>query len=210
MRSRNLLVPHIRPAERADLLQVAQLQVQAFGDKLRHVFPHRAVALTLLTASLEAEMQGHTHLVVAEEDGELVGLLALRLQSGFPAAALAGLRRLARQTVRPWHWPRLLIGQALLTHPTPPDALYIDVLAVAERQRGRGLGTALLAEAERYARLNGWREIGLHVSVHNSAARRLYTRQGFAVRDWQFSLASGLFLGHWGFAYMSKLLDPAA
>lgn len=58
---------------------------------------------------------------------------------------------------------------------------YIYDLFVAPTWRGKGLGRALLSEAERRCRERGLKELGLTVSVTNKAARRLYESAGFTV-----------------------------
>lgn len=50
---------------------------------------------------------------------------------------------------------------------------------VARDWRGRGVGTALLLEALRWARAVGVRKVELSVYPDNDAARRLYARMGF-------------------------------
>jgi RimJ/RimL family protein N-acetyltransferase len=45
--------------------------------------------------------------------------------------------------------------------------------------RGRGVGTALVAEAIATARNLGAHKVGLQVWPHNEPARRLYRRHGF-------------------------------
>ncbi len=55
----------------------------------------------------------------------------------------------------------------------------IEDLFVAERYRGRGIGTALLDASERAARESGYGRIGLAVALENDGARRLYARQGY-------------------------------
>jgi ribosomal protein S18 acetylase RimI-like enzyme len=54
---------------------------------------------------------------------------------------------------------------------------YIASIAVAEEARGRGVGSALLVQAEGY--FPGARHIFLCVSSFNGAARRLYEREGY-------------------------------
>lgn len=59
--------------------------------------------------------------------------------------------------------------------------LYLDALAVAPAARGRGVGLALLHEAQREAAHLGLRGAALLVEPHNPA-QRLYERAGFARR----------------------------
>ncbi len=51
--------------------------------------------------------------------------------------------------------------------------------AVRPGSRGRGVGSALLAELERRARSLGCSKITLEVHASNEGARRLYARHGF-------------------------------
>ncbi|WP_243885862.1 GNAT family N-acetyltransferase [Cellulomonas fengjieae] len=54
-------------------------------------------------------------------------------------------------------------------------------MAVARPDRGRGVGSALLAGCVEQARGLGWRALSLSVEDGNTAARDLYERHGFAV-----------------------------
>jgi predicted GNAT family N-acyltransferase len=59
-------------------------------------------------------------------------------------------------------------------------------MAVEPEARGRGIGAALLAGAEREARAAGAHRIALHAQAH---ARELYARAGFAERGEVFEEA---------------------
>jgi ribosomal protein S18 acetylase RimI-like enzyme len=69
------------------------------------------------------------------------------------------------------------------SHPRPPEVAEVEDLFVAAGCRSAGVGTRLLAEAERVARSRGYREIGLVVGIENAAAQRLYARLGFEETD---------------------------
>jgi ribosomal protein S18 acetylase RimI-like enzyme len=56
---------------------------------------------------------------------------------------------------------------------------YVHALAAHPEHRGRGLGTALLAEADRLAARAGTPGLSLIVSDTNTGARRLYERSGY-------------------------------
>jgi predicted GNAT family N-acyltransferase len=56
-------------------------------------------------------------------------------------------------------------------------------MAVEDSVRGRGIGAAILAEAERQARTAGAERIRLHAQI---AARSLYERGGFVVQGEEF------------------------
>lgn len=52
-------------------------------------------------------------------------------------------------------------------------------IAVDGRQRGRGLATAMIADAEREARRRGLRRLSLEVREDNGSAIRLYEHSGY-------------------------------
>lgn len=58
-------------------------------------------------------------------------------------------------------------------------AAYLRLLLVAEGQQSRGLGAALLADAERRARASGCRHLVLLVTTANWRARTFYARHGY-------------------------------
>lgn len=60
-----------------------------------------------------------------------------------------------------------------------PGEFYVDTLAVAPSHRNRGIGGALLRDAERQARERGLPVCSLSVMLHNTDALRFYKREGF-------------------------------
>jgi GNAT superfamily N-acetyltransferase len=60
------------------------------------------------------------------------------------------------------------------------ETAYFEDFIVIERQRGRGIGTAIMATAEAMARDRGLRRMTIGVGVENDGARRLYERLGYA------------------------------
>ncbi|MEU7716412.1 GNAT family N-acetyltransferase [Streptomyces tibetensis] len=78
-----------------------------------------------------------------------------------------------------------LAGYVLLGFPTPlasnRHVRQIQGLAVAEEDRGRGVGRALVRAAVDEARRSGARRITLRVLGHNKPARALYAAEGFVV-----------------------------
>jgi GNAT superfamily N-acetyltransferase len=56
---------------------------------------------------------------------------------------------------------------------------YISNLIVSEEAEGQGIGRALLAYAEAWARAEGYVTLSLNVFAQNTAARPLYQRAGF-------------------------------
>jgi GNAT superfamily N-acetyltransferase len=75
----------------------------------------------------------------------------------------------------------------VLTHVVADDVEEVDYvfaqigdLAVTEPDRGRGVGTALLAECERLAKQAGRDELRIGVLAGNHGARHAYDRFGFS------------------------------
>ena len=61
------------------------------------------------------------------------------------------------------------------------DYIYLDDLSVTKAYRNLGIGSALIREAEIYARKIGIRDIVFHVEKSNTSAFRLYERLGYKV-----------------------------
>jgi GNAT superfamily N-acetyltransferase len=73
-----------------------------------------------------------------------------------------------------------VVGLAWTVLPRALDrAAYLRLLLVAEGQQSRGLGAALLMEAERRARAAGSRHLVLLVTTTNRRARTFYVRNGY-------------------------------
>jgi ribosomal protein S18 acetylase RimI-like enzyme len=64
-----------------------------------------------------------------------------------------------------------------------PGSLYVSGIALRDDFRNRGGGTALLAIAREVARSEGLNRLSLLVFERNTAAMRLYQREGFAEID---------------------------
>jgi len=56
---------------------------------------------------------------------------------------------------------------------------HVSDLVVASAAEGRGVGRALMAAAEQWARYRGYRLLSLNVFEENHRARELYTRLGY-------------------------------
>jgi ribosomal protein S18 acetylase RimI-like enzyme len=75
------------------------------------------------------------------------------------------------------------VGFAMLTMHATQGARFasLDAIAVDEKERGRGVGKALLAGAERAAKKRQAREIKLVTAEANVAALDLFLRAGFSI-----------------------------
>jgi ribosomal protein S18 acetylase RimI-like enzyme len=108
----------------------------------------------------------YRHALIAERDGEIVGtLIGYRLgvepqPTARTPALLMPLHELMNMARGTW---------------------YVHALAAYPEQRGQGLGTALLGEADRLAAAARAPGLSLIVTDTNTGARRLYQRNGFRV-----------------------------
>ncbi len=66
-------------------------------------------------------------------------------------------------------------------HEQEADYIYLDDLSVTESYRNFGIGSALIHEAENYAKEIGIQHILFHVEKTNTKAFQLYERLGYKV-----------------------------
>jgi ribosomal protein S18 acetylase RimI-like enzyme len=152
---------------------IADLLWGAFAEKLRPFLGKGQGARRILAESLAPE-----RLVLALEAGQVVGLAIVDTDGG--RVLRPSLPRLAAEHGPLggfWRWLGL---RAFSSDPDGPSA-HIGALAVAAEARGRGVGTALLAEVEAVARRRGRPRLSLDVVDTNPRARALYERLGFTV-----------------------------
>ena len=147
----------------------------------------RRRALRALTAaySRKGSSASSEVVTVARVRGEVAGMVA-----AFPAEQIERraerLMRIMLIRSAAWHWPHIVRSfrhAALMTPTPPPDALYVDALATAERHRLRGVARALLSETARAARRRGLGAVALETAAGNTAARSLYEAAGFEATE---------------------------
>jgi len=155
-----------------NLREGAALYYTGLQAKLAPVFGPPETALAVMPHILD-----RFRCLTAFKDDRLVGILGIHDARGtFLAPDYTTMRR---------HYGTVMgtarLGLLMLLDQTlPPGDLYLDGLAVAESLRGRGIGTALVAAFETYARGNGYQTVSLEVIDVNLRARRLYEHLGYA------------------------------
>lgn len=77
-------------------------------------------------------------------------------------------------------------GWRVVATTTAIRKLYVDDLVTRESERGKGVGTAVIAELVRRAESLGCRMIDLDSGVHRADAHRFYMRAGFAITSFHF------------------------
>ena len=68
-------------------------------------------------------------------------------------------------------------------HREPENYLYYDDCCVSKNHRCKGIGNALINEAEKYCKNLGFSTIVLHVEETNTNARRFYEKRGFSIQE---------------------------
>jgi len=91
--------------------------------------------------------------IVAEEDGELVGYIMCRIETGLPDFGLLGIAKRGH---------------------------VISIAVLPEHQR-KGIGTALVKEAMAGMRVHRAKECYLEVRINNTSGVKLYEKLGFEV-----------------------------
>lgn len=186
----------LRPAVAGDADAVVPLLVEAqdhLARELAGVDDWRdAVPLFRELFVARGHRYSHEHAYVLETDqGIAAAILAYpgRDEAALASAALARVR--ARQPSRPLrHVPE-----------SRPDEFYLDALAVAPAQRGRGHAARLVEAVCAQARAAGHARAGLLVDEAKPGVKRLYQQLGFAV-DGECRLAGRRHL------HMSRALAP--
>lgn len=121
------------------------------------------------------------------DDAEAIAGLVTEL--GYPSTAAEIPARLARLSGEPgsivWvaELARSVVGVATARtfaglHVTAPVA-WLTALVVAERARGKGVGTQLVAAAEEWARRQGASKLALTSALHRENAHEFYKRLGY-------------------------------
>jgi len=160
--------------------EAAHLYDEAFGAKLSVAVPNQSKRRALLATSLVLPFA-----VVAITRGHLVGLAGFHTLQGALTNDMT-VTKLFQQTG--------LLGGARATlvfslYERRPHAreLLMDGIAVRQDMRGHGIGTKLLAVLKQYAHEHQYCRIRLDVIDTNTAAKRLYEREGFvAIRTQHF------------------------
>jgi len=172
----------LRSATDSDARDVAFILVEAFADKFQIIFgSHLEEGRKAMAAELHLRARGGCleGAFVVLEQKQVVGVVACRTAETRRAPLLTLLRAFWRE-IGPWGMVRALVGLALLSGKLAPDECSIDYLAVRSEWRRQGIGTALLRQAQGYARSQGKRRVTLEVSLRNDGALRIYQRLGFS------------------------------
>ncbi|NHB75522.1 GNAT family N-acetyltransferase [Rhodobacter calidifons] len=162
----------IRPAQASDADHLVRFINMAADDLPLHFWKKSVgpdgdpLALGRERAARETGSFSYRNAWLAEVEGAAAACLL-----GYPAA-------MEPEPIAP-DTPPLFVPLIELEN-LAPGSWYLNVLATYPAHRGRGLGSALLADAEEVARQAGRRSISLIAADTHQDALRLYRARGFA------------------------------
>ncbi len=160
----------VRPARKSDCRRIAELYRISSDGVADYVWTKLAQPGEdiLDVGRRRYEREGtpfsYENCKMVELDGEVIGMLV-----AFPMEVDE-----VRQETDP-----VLVPYSMLEE---DRSYYICGMAVEEGHRGKGVGRALLNEAERTCRQMGFSKLSLIVFEQNVGARRLYERVGYVER----------------------------
>jgi ribosomal protein S18 acetylase RimI-like enzyme len=187
MTSKKLSPVIIRPAQANDSALAAKIMYLSMGGLADHLFDQDAKTIEAFIAKLfkrNAGRFGHKIAVVAEMDGQPVGMLIscaganlnqLNLTTLFHFFSVTGIKQALKFI---WRGIRLPGGKE-----AEKDEYYISNLGILPSAQGCGIGSYLLEYAEQMGRAIGLYKCSLIVGLHNKNAFRLYERRGFQIMD---------------------------
>jgi ribosomal protein S18 acetylase RimI-like enzyme len=148
---------------------VGEMLVTIFQEKFTALFGHRKDLISFLSSTFYDQRT-----LVALSHEKVVGVAGL-VFDGKDFISIT--------------WPTLLFHPALLLRimcigwiffkTVKREELLIDVLAVKENHRGKGVGRQLVEYIKEYGRDNGYTLISLYVVDTNERAKKLYESLGF-------------------------------
>lgn len=163
--------------------RAAELILSAYGGGFTDIDYTRETVESLIRSG--NNFLGHENMYVSLENGNISGLII-----GYPGKSADTLRvlfdLLTELRMRELLSYIVLNAEILHTGYTPDlseEDFYISVVVVDEKQRGAGVGTSLVHRAIEIAREKGCSNVVLDVDAENGAARSLYEKLGFTVRD---------------------------
>ncbi len=177
----------IRAAQVEDIAAIAAILAQAFPALYDSTFGKLGESrqALLLEALYRDGLLSIETTRIAVQDNQVVGVCILHTGKDIGRGTVGAFWRAIRSQLGLFAAIRAFSGGFTTNMflnariPRAADLVYIEALAVRGDKRGSGVGTALLADAEAWAKSYSRTRLALHVLVRNHGARRLYERHGF-------------------------------
>ncbi len=157
-----------------DRVAAAELYDQAFGAKFSSAIPSRPQRVTFLSRTFRPDF-----CFAAYRNGTLVGLAGYHDRVGSLTAGITYGSLLWQLGPIRGNWAAFIFS--FYEHAPAPNVLIMGGIAVAENERGHGIGTHLLSLIIEHAATENFTAVRLDVIEGNERAKLLYEKQGFAV-----------------------------
>ena len=173
-----MVTVNIRDFNNDDLSQVASLVASSFREDINRIvkLPDDKMAEFIIEVG-EVFPFPFPGYVVAESDGEIMGVMILR----WPKQEVLKNKLRLSKALR-YGLPatiKLIVMRYLFPERPGEETCHVAELAVKENVRKKGIGTALLEYGKGVAKEKGLKKYTLHVDAENKPAPRLYQRTGF-------------------------------
>ncbi|MBF2077329.1 MAG: GNAT family N-acetyltransferase [Synechococcales cyanobacterium T60_A2020_003] len=168
--------------DRHSSTQVAALIYESAPELFRILFGDRAIPVLSMLVERSHNRFSHRYIWVAEQEGEVIGVVVLVPTECLPDQADANAVLSLGQRLWVEAVQRFFLN-AILRHDYPAQTLYIGNLAVRADCRGQGIGTALLQQCISQAEQVKAQSLFISVDIDNPRAQALYESLGFCPMD---------------------------
>lgn len=151
--------------------EIAKILYESFKEKIGKLFKDQEKAIKLFSKLIR-----ENQILVALDKGKPVGFVGLHynkkhfLQFSFKEI----IKIYGLETIR-----ASLYFLTNLFENIQPNQLHLEIIAVDEKQRTKGIGTKLILSTIEYAKQKGFHQIRLEVVNTNPKAKKLYEKTGF-------------------------------
>ena len=199
----------IREFNEQEVDTVTKIKLQAFESKYKTVFNWDDKQLKKIIKFFILKMR-YTKIIVAEENGELVGFIALESKQFIEGKKRSPYFLCIKKFGFFQTFKYFLSAFSVEFSNLKDDELYISQIAVSEKGRGKGIGSLLMEAGERECyKIKEIFRFTLFVMNENERAHKLYNSLGFKdVEEVKIPLMKQL-TGFSSAIYMEKRLNKS-
>lgn len=175
----------IRPARKSDVDVVPELMLQAMEEIIftfigKNDIEEAIQFLSKLFTERNNQYSFENTFVTEDTEENIIGILTAyngdQLEK-LRAPVLSYMKNQYNVSIQP-------------ENETEGNEYYLDVVSISPSNQGKGIGSLLLKHGIKFAKKNGYSQVGLLVDLENPSAQRLYERLGFQIGK-QITLVGG-------------------